>query len=75
MTYPVSRRSFLAASAAASAALLLPARVGAASDTAKLTATTRTIEVGGREPGSWGLSMRKAASDLRLTPDNASAWI
>jgi FtsP/CotA-like multicopper oxidase with cupredoxin domain len=68
MTYPVSRRSFLAASAAASAALLLPARVGAASDTAKLTATTRTIEVGGRAARVMGLVNAQGGLGLTLDP-------
>ncbi len=47
-----SRRGFLAASAAVSASLLLPARARAASDRLSLTAGTRTVEVNGRRVAS-----------------------
>ncbi|MBO9653398.1 MAG: multicopper oxidase domain-containing protein [Agrobacterium tumefaciens] len=68
MTHPISRRSFLAASAAASAALLLPARVGSTPSAATLTATTRTIEVAGRAATVMGLVNAKGGLGLTLDP-------
>lgn len=68
MTHLISRRSFLAASTAASAALFLPARVEAASDAIKLTATTRTIEVGGRAATVMGLVNAQGGLGLTLDP-------
>ncbi len=63
-----SRRGFLAASTAASAALLLPSRVRAASDTLSLTATTRTIEVQGRAATVMGLVNGQGGLGLTLDP-------
>lgn len=68
MTHQISRRGFLAGSAAASAALLLPARVRAASDAMTLTATTRTIEVGGRAATVMGLVNKQGSLGLTLDP-------
>ncbi len=44
----LSRRGFLAASAAMTASLYLPARARAASDVLSLRATTRVLDIGGR---------------------------
>lgn len=68
MTHPISRRSFLAASAATTAALFLPARVGAAPSATTLTATTRTIEVAGRAATVMGLVNAKGEPGLTLDP-------
>ena len=68
MTHLISRRSFLAGSTAASAALLLPARVRAASDAITLTATKRTIEVGGRAAPVMGLVNAQGGLGLTLDP-------
>lgn len=64
MTHQISRRGFLAGSAA----LLLPARVRAASDAMTLTATTRTIEVGGRAATVMGLVNKQGSLGLTLDP-------
>ncbi|MET4128839.1 multicopper oxidase domain-containing protein [Roseovarius sp. MBR-6] len=65
----LSRRGFLAASTAASAALLLPARVRAASGARRLTATTRTIEVQGRAATVMGLVDDAGRLGLVLDPN------
>ncbi|MBA3909934.1 MAG: copper oxidase [Rhodobacter sp.] len=44
----LTRRGFLAVSAATSASLILPARAWAASDVLSLRATTRVLDIGGR---------------------------
>ena len=44
----LSRRGFLAASAATAATLVMPGRVRAASDVLSLRATTRVLDIGGR---------------------------
>jgi len=64
----LSRRGFLAAGSAASAALLLPARVRAASDARQLVATTRTIEVQGRAATVMGLVDGQGRLGLSLDP-------
>jgi len=66
MTY--TRCGFLAASTAASAALLLPARVRAAPDAMTLSATTRTIEVQGRAATVMGLVNGQGGLGLTLDP-------
>ncbi|MBE0453341.1 MAG: multicopper oxidase domain-containing protein [Roseovarius sp.] len=63
-----TRRGFLAASTAASAALLLPARVRAASDARRLVAATRTIEVQGRAATVLGLMDEGGRLGLTLDP-------
>ena len=55
MSPDFTRRGFLAASAALSASLILPARARAQSSRLALRATTRTIEVNGRVATVWGL--------------------
>jgi FtsP/CotA-like multicopper oxidase with cupredoxin domain len=55
MSPDFTRRGFLAASAALSASLMLPARARAQSSRLALRATTRTIEVNGRVATVWGL--------------------
>lgn len=64
----LSRRGFLVAGTAASAALLLPARVRAATDARRLTATTRTIEVQGRAATVMGLVDAGGRPGLALDP-------
>ncbi len=64
----LSRRGFLAASAAASASLVLPARVRAATDGFALTATTRVIEVQGRAATVMGLMNAQGGLGLTLDP-------
>lgn len=64
----LSRRGFLAASAAASASLVLPARVRAAPDSFALTATTRVIEVQGRAATVMGLVNAQGGLGLTLDP-------
>ena len=64
----LSRRGFLAASAAASASFVLPARVRAATDSFALTATTRVIEVQGRAATVMGLVNAQGGLGLTLDP-------
>ena len=52
----LSRRGFLAASAATAASLVLPARVRAQSARMSLTATSRTLDIRGRAATVWGLT-------------------
>lgn len=63
-----TRRGFLAASAALSTSLVLPARARAGSDATVLTAATRTIEVNGRAAHVWGLTNQNGGSGLSLDP-------
>ena len=63
-----TRRGFLAASSAATAAVLLPARVRAASDRFALTATTRVIDVAGRAATVMGLVNAQGGLGLTLDP-------
>lgn len=63
-----SRRGFLAAGTAASAALFLPARARATPDARGLTATTRTIEVQGRAATVMGLVDDQGRLGLTLDP-------
>ncbi|PKQ13695.1 MAG: copper oxidase [Alphaproteobacteria bacterium HGW-Alphaproteobacteria-1] len=64
----LSRRGFLAAGTAASAALLLPARGRAASRARRLIATTRIIEVQGRAATVMGLVDEGGRPGLSLDP-------
>ncbi|OYX27067.1 MAG: copper oxidase [Rhodobacterales bacterium 32-66-7] len=69
----LSRRGFLAASAATAASLVLPARVRAQSARMSLTATTRTIDVRGKAATVWGLMDGNGRSGLVLDPGQAFA--
>lgn len=64
----LSRRGFLAASAASAASLLLPARARATTDGFALTATTRVIEVNGRAATVMGLLNTQGGLGLTLDP-------
>jgi FtsP/CotA-like multicopper oxidase with cupredoxin domain len=66
-----TRRGFLAASTAASATFLLPARLRAASPARTLTATTRTIEVKGRAATVMGLVNGQGGLGLTIDPGEA----
>jgi FtsP/CotA-like multicopper oxidase with cupredoxin domain len=69
----LSRRGFLAASAATAASLLVPARARAASDRFSLTATTRVIEVQGRAATVMGLVNAQGGPGLALDPGQSFA--
>ena len=69
----LSRRGFLAASAATAASLILPARARAQSARMSLTATTRTLDVRGRAATVWGLMDGNGRSGLVLDPGQAFA--
>ncbi|GHG94829.1 multicopper oxidase family protein [Pseudodonghicola xiamenensis] len=64
----ISRRGFLAASAATAASLVLPARVRATPDSFALSATTRVIEVNGRAATVLGLTNAQGGLGLTLEP-------
>lgn len=64
----LSRRGFLAASAAMAASLTLPARARAASEALTLDATTRVIEVQGRAATVLGLVDAQGRPGLILPP-------
>ncbi|AOZ71354.1 hypothetical protein LPB142_18095 (plasmid) [Rhodobacter xanthinilyticus] len=64
----LSRRGFLAATAAFAALPLVPARARAAADSFSLTATTRVIEVNGRAATVMGLLDAQGRPGLRLDP-------
>ncbi|MGO4854412.1 multicopper oxidase family protein [Phaeovulum sp. W22_SRMD_FR3] len=63
-----TRRGFLAASSAATAAWMVPARARAATDRFALTATTRVIEVAGRAATVMGLVNAGGGLGLTLDP-------
>ena len=65
---PLTRRGFLATTAASAASLLIPSRVRAQSSRLSLTATTRTIDVRGRAASVWGLLGSNGQSGLVLDP-------
>ena len=69
----LSRRGFLAASAAMAASLTLPAGVRAQSARMRLTAATRTIDVRGKAATVWGLMDGNGRSGLVLDPGQAFA--
>lgn len=65
---PLSRRGFLAASAAMTASLYLPARARAASDVLSLRATTRVLDIGGRAATVKGAVNASGGIGLVLDP-------
>jgi FtsP/CotA-like multicopper oxidase with cupredoxin domain len=69
----LSRRGFMAASAATAASLLLPALARAQSGRLSLTAATRTIDVRGKAATVWGLLDGNGRSGLVLDPGQAFA--
>lgn len=73
MSSDFTRRSFLAASAAMSASVLLPATLRAQSARLVLNATSRTIEVNGKAATVWGLLDGNGRSGLVLDPGQAFA--
>ena len=64
----ISRRGFLAASAATAASFALPAQMRAATGTFALRATTRVIEVNGRAATVMGLVNAQGGLGLTLDP-------
>lgn len=68
MTSHISRRAFLAASAAVAASTLMPAQTRAAADVRSLLATTRTLDVRGRAVGVMGLLGPDGRPGLFLNP-------
>lgn len=69
----LTRRGFLAASAAAAASLTMPALVRAQTTRMALSATTRTIDVRGKAATVWGLLDGNGRSGLVLDPGQAFA--
>ena len=69
----LSRRGFLAASAATATSLVLPARVRAQSARMSLTATSRTLDIKGRAATVLGLTDGTGRSGLVLDPGQAFA--
>lgn len=69
----LTRRGFLAASAATAASLTMPALVRAQTARMALTATTRTIDVRGKAATVWGLLDGNGRSGLVLDPGQAFA--
>ncbi len=69
----LSRRGFLAASAATAVSLSLPAPARAQSARMSLTATTRTLDIKGRAATVWGLMDGTGRSGLVLDPGEAFA--
>lgn len=67
----LSRRGFLAASAALAAPLLLPRSVRAQSPLRRLRATTRTLDIGGRAVSVNGILDDQGHSGLILNPGEA----
>lgn len=64
----LSRRGFLAATAATAASLVLPARVRAASDVIPLRVTTRVLDIGGRAATVKGVLNPAGGIGLVLDP-------
>lgn len=69
----LTRRGFLAASAATAASLTMPALARAQTTRMALSATTRTIDVGGKAATIWGLLDGNGRSGLVLDPGQAFA--
>ncbi|HQU69696.1 MAG TPA: multicopper oxidase domain-containing protein [Albidovulum sp.] len=69
----LTRRGFLAASAATAASLTMPALVRAQSARMALSASTRTIDVRGKAATVWGLLDGNGRSGLVLDPGQAFA--
>jgi FtsP/CotA-like multicopper oxidase with cupredoxin domain len=67
----LSRRGFLAASAALAAPLFLPASLRAETPARLLRATTRTLEIGGRAVTVKGILNDQGSTGLILNPDEA----
>lgn len=67
----ISRRGFLAASAALAAPLLLPRPLQAETQPRGLRATTRTLDIGGRAVSVKGILDHKGRSGLVLNPGEA----
>lgn len=70
MTHSLSRRGFLAASAALGAATLVPARVRAAQPLG-LSATSRVLDVDGRAASVYGITNAQGGQGLTLNPGEA----
>jgi FtsP/CotA-like multicopper oxidase with cupredoxin domain len=68
---PISRRGFLAASAALAAPLLLPHSLRAQTQPRILRATTRTLDIGGRAVSVKGILDDQGRSGLILNPGEA----
>lgn len=68
---PISRRGFLAASAALAAPLLLPRALRADTPLRSLRATTRTLDIGGRAVSVKGILDDRGRSGLTLNPGEA----
>lgn len=68
---PISRRGFLAASAALAAPLILPRTLRAEAPLRSLRATTRTLDIGGRAVSVKGILDDKGRSGLILNPGEA----
>lgn len=69
----LTRRGFLAASAATAASLTMPALMRAQTTRMALSATTRTIDVQGKAATVWGLLDGNGRSGLVLDPGQAFA--
>ena len=67
----LSRRGFLAASAALAAPLFLPASLRAETPARLLRATTRTLDIGGRAVSVKGILNDQGSTGLILNPDEA----
>lgn len=68
---PITRRGFLAASAALAAPLLLPRSLRAETSLRSLRATTRTLDIGGRAVSVKGILDDQGRSGLVLNPGEA----
>lgn len=67
----LSRRGFLAASAALAASLILPAGLRAETPPRLLRTTTRTLDIGGRAVSVKGILNDRGTNGLILNPDEA----
>ena len=68
MTPPLTRRAFMAASAALSASSVLPRASWAQSPALSLTASTRTLDINGRAAKVYGLINATGGTGLTLDP-------
>ena len=73
MKHELTRRGFLAASAAIAASTALPRFAFGQAAPMTLTATTRVLEIDGRAATVYGLV--NAAGKQGLIPASSSAWI
>ena len=69
MTHPFTRRSFLAAGAALSAAPFFAHNATAQTSVLSLTAGSRTLDIGGRAATVYGLTNASGGAGLILDPD------